>query len=213
MAGVEVFGLIASAAQLAEAGAKISTGIAEICRRVRNSPKELRSYADSTQQLIDTARLIQPFDHDFQFPALTRQVQTTLNEAKHLHKLISKVAKDYSQGSVAKRYWKAARGSNELEILHGLRRIEQEKNSLVICLNFATTKQILMLQAGINNIIEEMAKRRANSHETKNKEILDRAVSGKTLRTVFKKTNESLELVIVSQRAAGSVQIGVEKHK
>jgi hypothetical protein len=157
MSGFEFLGAVASAAQLVDSGTKTYWWLAEIIRRVRDSPKELQLHAKSIQQLIETARLISYHFHAS--PELAEHLDSTLIEAENLRGIIQIVVLEYSQGSLRKRCWKAASGSKERKILSGLQKLEQEKSSLLLCLSSVNTKQLFSLQFSIDTLIEDMPKR------------------------------------------------------
>jgi hypothetical protein len=153
---MEAFGIIASTAQLADAGIKIASGLTEIRRRVCDSPKELEPYVNIIQELIETSRYIRSNCQLHAYPELVAHLNTALVEAESLKDIVQLTVVDYSQESIFRRRWKAAPGSKERKILQGLQRLEQEKSSLILCLSSIYGRQVWSIQFGIDTLAAEM---------------------------------------------------------
>jgi len=138
MSGIEVIGLLASAAQLAFYTINISDLVSEIYHRVQNAPKRIQEHIQQIGQLISTARLIEKHEL-LQTDNINAHIISTLHQAKLLSATLDKVKGEYLQRSPLRRYWKLIKGGTEREILANFERLEKEKSSLLLCISIVHT--------------------------------------------------------------------------
>ena len=157
MSGIEILGLVASASQLALYSIKITTCLAEICKRVQDAPVRIRQHSDQIRQLQSTVQLVQQ-NHLLQTAHVYAHINATLEQAKTLSAILEQLTKDYSRGSIRK-YWKILKASREKEILDIFDRLEKEKSALILCISV-----IQMDQLGQGIVKMEMAEKEARQN-------------------------------------------------
>ena len=148
MSGVEAIGLLASVSQLAGHALNIYSSISEIYHKIQNAPRIIQEHAEHIKQLIDTAELIN--GHKLlQTDCINSQLISTLKQARLLSATLDKVKKDYLRGRVVRRYWKIVKGDREKEILASLKRLDQERSALVLCISIAHTDLLGTIQESV----------------------------------------------------------------
>ena len=140
MSGIEIIGLVASASQLALYSIKITTCLAEICKRVQDAPVRIRQHSDQIRQLQSTVQLVQQ-NHLLQTAHVYAHINATLEQAKTLSAILEQLTKDYSRGSIRK-YWKILKATREKEILDIFDRLEKEKSALILCISVIQVDQL-----------------------------------------------------------------------
>ena len=141
----ELLGILAGVAQLVDYCNNLSTSFAEIRKRVRNAPERFRQLADQLGRLISIALFIYQ-DHRLRTSRahvlISDCARSISAQAKTLQATLDGVFRDYTEGSVWKRYWKAARAAKEREIASIINNLDQEKGTLSLCLQaFGTLQQ------------------------------------------------------------------------
>ena len=134
MSGAEVLGIIAGAAQLIDYTISITNLISDIYRRVKNAPKKIQQQFNQIRQFIDLAERIKQHPQ-LQVASVNDQINSALDQARSVAKVLEKVKAGYSHGSI-QRYWKILRSSRDKEILESLTRLENEKTALILCIQF-----------------------------------------------------------------------------
>ena len=148
MSGVEVVGLLASVSQLAGHALNIYSSIADIYHKIQNAPRVIQEHAAHIRQLIHTAELI--CEHKLlQTDCINSQIISTLDQARLLSAVLEKVKRDYLRGHLVRRYWKIIIGDREREILASLRRLEQERSALLLCISIAHTDLLGTIQESV----------------------------------------------------------------
>lgn len=156
MAGIEVLGVLASISQLLEYGLKIANCISEAYGRIEGAQSRFQRYSSQLQQLTDLARLIQQ-NKDLHISVVHTQIISTVTQAKSLLYTIQTATTDYTQGSCNKRYWKATRGSKETQISLGFQELEQEKSSLILCINVVQADTISVISSNVDTMNKNVA--------------------------------------------------------
>ena len=159
MSGIEIVGLLASAAQLVTYSLKITTSLYEISQRIQDAPKRIRQHSIQINQLISTTQLVQQ-QQLLQTAHVLTHINATLEQAKSLCAILEQLTEDYSRGSV-RRYWRILTATKEKEILANFDRLEKEKSALILCISVAQTE---LLGRGIQKL--EMAEREARQQPT-----------------------------------------------
>lgn len=145
MTGVEILGLLASLSQLAAYTINITTSIAEIYHRVQDAPQRIQQHIQQISHLIDTARLIEKH-RLLQTDSICAHVNSTLDQAIQVCRIVDKFKGDYDRRSSIRKYWTALKGTKEKEILASLKRLEQEKSALLLCISIVHTDLLGNLQ-------------------------------------------------------------------
>lgn len=152
----EVLGVLASASQLVQYAVKISAALSAVHNRVRGAPK-LAKYIAQLEELKDASILIQQ-SPNIQTTQILRYIESAVNDCENLLHLIDRLLRDYTQGSLSRRYYKAARGGKvEAQIEDGFKRLEQTKTSLIFCIGVANTERLSIIQHGVGEIAFGMA--------------------------------------------------------
>lgn len=138
MSGLEVFGLLASAAQLATSSINIVTSISEIYHRVQDAPKRIQKHTQQTSQLIDTTKLTEKHEL-LQTEIIGVHIKSTLTQAILLSAVLDRVKGDYICGPVIRRSWRLLKGSRDREILSSFKILEQEKSALLLSISVVHT--------------------------------------------------------------------------
>ena len=159
MSGIEIVGLVASAAQLLSYSFKITTSLNEICQRVQDAPKRIRQHSLQINQLISTTQLVQQRKL-LQTALVLTHINATLEQAESLCAILEQLTEDYSRGSI-RRYWKILTATREKEILANFDRLEKEKSALILCISVIQTD---LLGRGIQKL--EMAERETRQNPT-----------------------------------------------
>ncbi|KAG4413526.1 hypothetical protein IFR04_013354 [Cadophora malorum] len=149
----EILGIIASAAQLTQFSFKISASLTEICTRL-NGAADLQKYLVQIKQLQDTTLLIQ-YNTELQSSIVKQQLESAITEAEYLESLLSCTLREYTQGNLARRIFNAAKGGKESDIVSSLKRLEQEKTSLVICLTISNSATLSSIQGDLTCLIRK----------------------------------------------------------
>jgi len=149
----EILGVIASAAQLTQFSFKISASLTEICTRL-NGAADLQKYLVQIKQLQDTTLLIQ-YNTELQSSIVKQQLESAITEAEYLESLLSCTLREYTQGNLARRIFNAAKGGKESDIVSSLKRLEQEKTSLVICLTISNSATLSSIQGDLTCLIRK----------------------------------------------------------
>ncbi|KAL9117534.1 MAG: hypothetical protein Q9187_005930, partial [Circinaria calcarea] len=135
----EPLGVLAGVVQLVDSCNKLILSFAEIRRRVRNAPERFRQLADQLRRLMDIALSIKQ-NHRFRTSGthvlISDCAKSISAQAKTLQAILDGVFRDYTEGSVWKRYWKAARAVKEQEIASIIKSLDQEKCTLGLCLQW-----------------------------------------------------------------------------
>ena len=148
MSGVEIVGLLASVSQLAGHALNIYSSISDIYHKIQNAPRVIQEHAGHIRQLINTAELI--CEHKLlQTDCINSQIISTLDQARLLSAILEKVKKDYLHGHLVRRYWKILKGDREREILASLKRLEQERSALLLCISIAHTDLLGTIQDSV----------------------------------------------------------------
>jgi hypothetical protein len=133
MAGVEVLGALAIAAQLAQQGLQIVSFISDLCSKVRDAPDSIRKQSLQVEQLIDIARLVK-HNPSLQTDLVASILRNCVNEAEKLREILAQVSTAAGDGTVRK-FWKALDGlAEEKRILELFANLEREKSSLTLCI-------------------------------------------------------------------------------
>jgi hypothetical protein len=132
MSGLEVLGVLASAAQLANTCLKITNFATDQFTRVRGAPETIRKRLAEIEQLIEIVRLIED-NPTLQTPLITSVLATCHGDADQLLDIL-KIDIQPTVGKVAK-YWKALEGvTKEKGILAICERLQEKKSSLTLCI-------------------------------------------------------------------------------
>jgi len=136
MSGAEVLGVLgglAAASQLVQQSLKAISFISDLYEKVRDAPESIRKQAVQVEQLVDIARLIEQ-NPSLQTDAIISILQSCQGEAQQLLDILWKVLVVAGDGKL-KRLWKTVDGiTREKNILDHLRKLEQEKTSLALCI-------------------------------------------------------------------------------
>ncbi|KAI4181724.1 MAG: hypothetical protein L6R41_006444 [Letrouitia leprolyta] len=149
MSGIETLGVLASATQLAAYSIKIVLHLDEIYSALQNTSSRTKGQLKQVKELIQTTTLIERHESLWS-PAVHRQLQATLSEARTLHDLLQELANKYTRSPVWK-YWSILNGVAEKEILISLDRLEREKSTLRLCIGAVHTDLLLNIQGRYNH--------------------------------------------------------------
>ena len=154
MSGVEVFGIVASAVQLADFALKIATTLHAVLERLRDYPAKNQLHLAQVEQLIATARLIQD-NPGLQTPIVYSHLNATLIEAAQLRKALEELASKLQQKSSPKRYWNFTVNGKayEKQISARFCTLEQKKSALLFCISVSHSDKLLNIQEGINSLL------------------------------------------------------------
>ena len=133
MAGVEVLGVLAAASQLTEQSLKIANIISDLYSKVRDAPESIRKQSVQVGQLIEIARQIKQ-NPSLQTALVESILRNCVGEAEKLQEILERISIAAEDGRVRK-LWKALDGvGKEKRILALFAKLEQEKSSLVLCI-------------------------------------------------------------------------------
>ena len=133
MSGLEIFGALASAIQLADACLQITAFISNLYSKVREAPETIRTRIAQIEQLIEIAKLVE-HNTALQTPLIGSVLKRCLEDAGSLLEILKKLDSDASAGRAVK-YWKALGGvTKEKRILAICERLEERKSSLALCI-------------------------------------------------------------------------------
>ncbi|KAI9795226.1 MAG: hypothetical protein M1833_007308 [Piccolia ochrophora] len=150
MSGLEIVGVVASAAQLANYCIKISVAIPELYRSVRYASERIGPLTEQIRQLIVTTELVEQH-RELQTANVHYHVEATLVEAIALDTILNQASQQYSQGSV-RRYWKALSANKEKQIDQSFDKIEREKSALILSITTIHTGILCSIQGGVDFI-------------------------------------------------------------
>lgn len=154
MSGIETLGVLASATQLAAYSIKIVLHLDEIYSALQNTSSRTKGQLKQVKELIQTTTLIERHESLWS-PAVHRQLQATLSEARTLHDLLQELANKYTRSPVWK-YWSILNGVAEKEILISLDRLEREKSTLRLCIGAVHTDLLLNIQGSIKTFSSDV---------------------------------------------------------
>ena len=159
----EFLGILASVAQLVDSCNKLSTSFAGIRKRVRNAPGRFQQLADQLRRLVNIAFFIKQ-NHHFRtsraHTLISDCTRSILAQTKVLQAILDAVLGDYTEGSVWRRYWKAARAAKEQEIASIINKLDQEKCTLGLCLQASGVVQQRNLQSSMDRVFGRMSGRK-----------------------------------------------------
>ena len=153
MSGVETLGCIASATQLAAYGIKIVLHLSEIYAEIRGAPRRTKEQISQVRELIEIVTLIEQH-RSLQSPALCKQLQTTLDEARSLYdnlKDLANLATKYTTNPLW-RYWAITKGASTKGIQIGLEKLDRHKSTLKLCVSLVHTDLLTNIEGGIRSI-------------------------------------------------------------
>ncbi|KAI9806988.1 MAG: hypothetical protein M1833_002646 [Piccolia ochrophora] len=148
MSGLEIVGVLASAAQLANYCVKITISITELYRSVREAPKRIKPRENQIRQLIHTTEQIKQH-RVLQTAVVQCHIHATLVEATALYEILDQTARQYSRGAI-RRYWKVLSASKERLIDESFDKIEREKSALTLCITTIHTSLLCSIQGGVD---------------------------------------------------------------
>lgn len=156
MSGLEVLGAAASVVQIVDLTARFSSSLWEIYRRIREGPTTLRYRMEEIERLLGTANFIEENSDLFSTPLFRSNLSLALAEAEELKAILDKVYRDYSQGKVAKRYWKLAKGGKERQISSRLGRLESAKTSLILSIAVDHSTKLVKIQGNFDGLLQTL---------------------------------------------------------
>ena len=131
MSGLEVLGVVASAAQLADTCLKIATCAVDLFNRIRDAPETVQKRLEEVKQLTEIARLIER-NPSLQTPLIASVLTRARADADQLFKILIKIDVQPAAGKVVK-YWKGLEGvTKEKRILAICDRLQENKASLTL---------------------------------------------------------------------------------
>ncbi|KAI0115685.1 P-loop containing nucleoside triphosphate hydrolase protein [Nemania sp. FL0031] len=151
MSGVEMIGIVASTAQLAELGLRVVCRISHTCQQIRDYPNILSKRLNSMEQLVKIAEDIQSIAQVDTVPIKTI-LSSTIEDAKSLREILDSLS--HTQGTnKAQRCLKVlCRIAKEAQILKLLHQIEERKGALLLCIALANIKLLGTVDQSISDL-------------------------------------------------------------
>lgn len=137
MSGVEVLsflGTLAAASQLVEQSIKVVNFISDLYTKVHDAPESIKEQIVQIEQLVGIATLIRQIPSLQTDYSVASSLHRCQNEAKELIDIFLKLSVVPGDGKAKKLRKTLDWISKEKKILGHLRKLEQEKSSLVLCI-------------------------------------------------------------------------------
>jgi len=155
MSGMEILGALASAAQLAEFGIKITAVLFEILERLQEYPARLRAHIEQVRQLVETAELISkhPVLHNQEVQS---HLKSTLLVASELQTALEQLAEKYFGKPAGRRFWKIVlKGAvQEKQIESRFESLERQKSALIFCITVVHAGALASIQGGVDFLVD-----------------------------------------------------------
>ncbi len=133
MAGIEILGAVASAVQLIDICLRVTESLSTFSSRVIDVPISISKQKAHLAQLVQVMRLIQHCP-SLKTAVLVPILTSVTIEVRALQDILGKVTPEATAGK-AKIYWKSLDCAfKEKKILSVCRRLEEEKNTLTLCI-------------------------------------------------------------------------------
>ena len=133
MSGLEIFGAVAAASQLVEAGSGIVSLISLLRAQVHDAPASFEKRLGQVQHLISIARLIES-SPALQTDLIRALLESCRREATQIEALLRELTASIDDGKL-KRYWKAVGDVKKEKRLSAIcERLEECKSAIVLCI-------------------------------------------------------------------------------
>jgi hypothetical protein len=130
MSGVEVVGIIASAAQLAQYGLLFIGFLSATHEKIRDAPGEIEQHLSQIHQLLGIIDYIQQSTSP-QNPIVLTNLDFIHRQAKQLADVLNRILRRYRKSSI-KFYWQIVRGREEKQISAIFGNLEKTKSALTL---------------------------------------------------------------------------------
>ena len=162
MAGLEILGAVASAAQLADICLRITESLSMLCSRVLNAPKSISQRRKHIQQLTEIARLIEHCP-SLQINPVMSIVASISHQAQELNDILAKWTADVTDSKIKIHWASLIIAFKEKRIQSICTKLEGEKNTLILCiagidsdLLYSISLGMTKVEAMVGNVLEEL---------------------------------------------------------